>query len=913
MAHGSRGSHITAWIAEHAALVIAASLLMTAMLAIPFLTMAPDEAASQEPAGEVFAARDTIEQEFASSVFTTFLAVEDHDGDLLTANALATLLAAENELRADPELGPTLFTYFDAKELTDVVGIQSIADLVDRRLPSGLSNADNADVKLVVADLLAERGPTDLGLSAQTTTDAAGMPVSPAILVPVLSDDTILGFGAGGVRLGTDTAPEEYSRDIVEVIRAGETEYQAWGVAIDVNLTSSEQGQIAGPFIGFTILAVLLIVGLTFRSYWVLAVTGGALAALIIWLKGITNLIGFEEDLILSLIVPIAMISFGVDFAFHAVGRYREQQNVGLAPRRAFAVGIAAVSGALILALASDSAAFLSNTTSGIESVIQFGIGAAIALVAAFLLLGIVTPLAVMTIEEKVGAPAPSRSRRLLAFVGAGFAAATAMTSVLLSVFIFPVGGLITLAVYVAVFVVVPYRLAPSHPHSRATAQTQPGRPSQLIGATIVGITRARRFVLPAVAVLTLVAVSLMVRVESAFDVKDFFAADTDFVVSLDKLDQHGGEQSGEPADILIDTDLSNPEALAAVAEFARGVRALNTPEFARADDGQVALQGGILDVIDEVWQSEAAQGAIPVALTDEDEDGIPDTTDQLLAVFTFARQAGVPFDAGNVVLTPDDVRTVLSEDHATRMQVGIPGSRQVETIAAARASLEPLTNELARELRAIDPDATVVTTGGPIARQESLDAVQRALQISLPIAVVLCLLIAWGFMRSFRYAVVSIIPILIVVSWLYAFMFLAGYSINLVTATIGALSIGIGIDFAIHFAMRYREELERTGSREAAVRAAGQGTGVALTASALSSMVGFAILALAPMPLFASYGFLTAVMIGMAGAASLLVLPSLLMLITKDRGSTDASVAPGDEAEPAASDRGYEPVGAGA
>jgi len=206
-----------------------------------------------------------------------------------------------------------------------------------------------------------------------------------------------------------------------------------------------------------------------------------------------------------------------------------------------------------------------------------------------------------------------------------------------------------------------------------------------------------------------------------------------------------------------------------------------------------------------------------------------------------------------------------------------------------------------------------VVTIGGPIVRQESLDAVQRALQISLPIAVVLCLLIAWGFMRSFRYAGVSIIPILIVVSWLYAFMFLAGCSINLVTATIGALSIGIGIDFAIHFAMRYREELERTESREAAVRAAGQGTGVALTSSALSSMVGFAILALAPMPLFASYGFLTAVMIGMAGAASLLVLPSLLMLITKDRGSMDASVAPGDEAEPAISDRGYETVGAGA
>ena len=113
--------------------------------------------------------------------------------------------------------------------------------------------------------------------------------------------------------------------------------------------------------------------------------------------------------------------------------------------------------------------------------------------------------------------------------------------------------------------------------------------------------------------------------------------------------------------------------------------------------------------------------------------------------------------------------------------------------------------------------------------------------------------------------------------------MFVAGFAINLVTATIGAVSIGIGIDFAIHFAVRYREELSRGGHRYEAVRAAGEGTGVTLAASAASSIVGFAILALAPMPLFASYGLLTAVMIAMALAASLLVLPALLTLITRD------------------------------
>ena len=56
------------------------------------------------------------------------------------------------------------------------------------------------------------------------------------------------------------------------------------------------------------------------------------------------------------------------------------------------------------------------------------------------------------------------------------------------------------------------------------------------------------------------------------------------------------------------------------------------------------------------------------------------------------------------------------------------------------------------------------------------------------------------------------------------------------------------------------------------------------MLSSAVSSAVGFFILSFAPMPMFAVYGLLTAVMISMAAAATLLVLPSLLVAITKDK-----------------------------
>ncbi len=897
-AASTRTSRLTTWLADRATTVIVAAILLTAVLAVPFLTMEPTESASQEPPGPVFDARDQIEEEFASSVFTTFTIVEDREGDILRAAPLRTLLAAQNALRDDPDLGPTLFTYFDATDRTEVVGMRSIADVIDDRLPGGLMSASDAEVKAVAADLIAQRSAQELGLSAATEVDGDGTVVSPAASFPILSDDAVLGFGAAGVRLGTDTAAEEYSRSVIEAIRSNEAQYQAWGVANDVNLTAAEQGEAAGPFIGFTILAVLLVVGIAFRSYWVLAVTGGALAALIIWLQGISNLIGLKDDLILSLIVPIAMISFGVDFTFHAVGRYREFRLEGRLPRAAFSIGIAAVAGALVLALASDSGAFLANTVAPIESIYQFGLGAAIALVAAFLLLGIVTPLAVMKIEEKVGSPVPTRRSRIAAFAGAGFAGSLAMTSVLLSVFILPVAGVIALVVYLVAAVWLPYRLARPGTdalHSLDGPATT-GRGARFVGAFVTRVAHARRPVLVLVAAATVAATVLAVRVPTEFDVKDFFAPDTDFVVGLDKLDEHGGAQAGEPAAILVDADLTDPGSVAALQVFVEQFEQLDSDRFGRADDGRVDIDGGVLEVIDEVWASPAARGAIVgatgVELTDTNGDRIPDTPEQLAALYGFTRRAGVPFDGTNLTRTPDGVRSVVSESSATVLQVPLPGSRQVENISVARSDATPLIAALTAELRTADPAAEVTMTGAPIARQEALDAISQALRVGLPIAVLVCLLIAAAFMRSIRFALVSIVPILIVVTWLYAFMYAAGFAINLVTATIGAVSIGIGIDFAIHFTMRYREELDRTGVRDTAVTAAAEGTGVALIASAISSMLGFAILAFAPMPLFASYGFLTAVMIAMAAAASLLVLPALLVAVTRD-AVTPATIEP--------------------
>ena len=77
---------------------------------------------------------------------------------------------------------------------------------------------------------------------------------------------------------------------------------------------------------------------------------------------------------------------------------------------------------ALSLAALSSAAAFASNAISGIEVIVQFGIGGAIAILSAFAVLGVLMPKLLLATEEAMG-PAPvTRGPRILTRLGFVFA-----------------------------------------------------------------------------------------------------------------------------------------------------------------------------------------------------------------------------------------------------------------------------------------------------------------------------------------------------------------------------------------------------------------------------------------------------------------------------------------------------------
>ena len=207
-----RGARLFELMNRRPWMVFGLAIAVTALLAIPFLTMEPDSTASGEPGGPVFEASDAIDARFVSSVVQTPIIFEARGGDALAKEALIELRDNSASLRADPELGPLLFTYFDRDAGVDVAGILTVADLVDRALPGGIEGASQGEIDAVVAGLIDEFGVASqtLGLSVGTAFDTdATRWVAPAVFASVVSDNNQLGFANTGVTLGADTEPEE--------------------------------------------------------------------------------------------------------------------------------------------------------------------------------------------------------------------------------------------------------------------------------------------------------------------------------------------------------------------------------------------------------------------------------------------------------------------------------------------------------------------------------------------------------------------------------------------------------------------------------------------------------------------------------------------------------------------------------
>ena len=147
---------------------------------------------------------------------------------------------------------------------------------------------------------------------------------------------------------------------------------------------------------------------------------------------------------------------------------------------------------------------------------------------------------------------------------------------------------------------------------------------------------------------------------------------------------------------------------------------------------------------------------------------------------------------------------------------------------------------------------------------------------------VALILSLSFGT-TPFIYAGITTTPIFIMIIWLYALVDLFGYGLNMVTISIAAISLGVGVDYVIHLIERYREEIEEGKSQLESVAVVGGASGLALFGSALSDFAGFMVINQSKMGFFSTFGLFCAIMIILSLIASMIIAPALIGMLHKN------------------------------
>ena len=131
---------------------------------------------------------------------------------------------------------------------------------------------------------------------------------------------------------------------------------------------------------------------------------------------------------------------------------------------------------------------------------------------------------------------------------------------------------------------------------------------------------------------------------------------------------------------------------------------------------------------------------------------------------------------------------------------------------------------------------------------------------------------------RKFRLALVVLVPQALPAVTMLGVMGWGGIPLDLVTVMIAAIALGVGVDSAIQYTMRYREEIALDGDARAALSRTHATVGRAIWVATSIIVLGFAVLVTSDFFPSVWFGLLTGLAMLMSQFSALLTLPSLFL-----------------------------------
>jgi predicted RND superfamily exporter protein len=531
--------------------------------------------------------------------------------------------------------------------------------------------------------------------------------------------------------------------------------------------------------------------------------------------------------------VPPLLLAVGIDFGIHAINRYREERTEEKDPVRAMRTATDQLLVAFFIVTTTTVIGFSSNLVSGLLPIREFGIVAAIGIVFTFLIFGVFLP-ALKLYTDGLRERYPIPTFSQAPIGSEGSS----------------LGGVLSAGVTIAKYA-----------------------PAVFLIVALVGSGYAAFY---ASGIDTTFSQEQFLPPEETADFYDalpepFRPSDYTITATINFLEDNFESSEDDETVVYVEGPMERNSALESIW------RAGEDPPETFVKDGRHARETSIVTVILAYQQQDPEFDAL-VARNDRNANGIPDQNLDEVYDYLFSSPAR------------DRTLEYLTENRRNARVVY--AVKADETDAAITAD----TREVADRYR-----MGATATGQIVVFKAISDIIFESAIVSLALAIagtaLFLLFIYWVLEGRASLGLANLVPIVVTVALVGGSMRYLGFSLNAFTATVLAMTIGLGIDYSVHLTHRYIDEREIQPTVLTALSRSVFGTGGALFGSVLTTVFGIGVLVLAVFPAIGDFGLLTGLSVVYAFLSSLLVLPSALVVWERlfGAGGIDATT-PGAE-----------------
>jgi hydrophobe/amphiphile efflux-3 (HAE3) family protein len=360
------------------------------------------------------------------------------------------------------------------------------------------------------------------------------------------------------------------------------------------------------------------------------------------------------------------------------------------------------------------------------------------------------------------------------------------------------------------------------------------------------------------------------IQLKRGFDLDQFIPEDNPAMDLFDTIAEYFPYSSEYQEYILIEGNVATVECLKGIAKTHLNI---NDDKFiSRNTKGDTKLVS-IYSVIQNAVKNNRS---LINNFNIDEKTNIPRTDEDVQALLDYL-YAGSNFDVEE--LGSSEIHMVLykedSQYTATIIRYFLDASYQLEG-GNLQDDLELLNKEINEDID-LYGDAVAIATGYSLIQLRITDSLTSSQFVATGISIFLAAMVLILAYRKLTLGFIAMIPVGITMIWILGTMYYFGYILDVMTVTVTSITIGIGIDYAIHPTERFRLVADKTGDVEKAVRETISHTGGVLLISALTTAIAFAILVLAPIPPQQRFGIILAITISYSFLTSVLFLPLFL------------------------------------